>query len=111
MTSQAVRIPREDFVSTDPPPTGNHAHRPVNDLVYHPVIGEVNVIAGGRVMTEVREIRQPGDYQYVFGPFAEPIARVQPGETVTIHTIDAFGDKLTSETQKPSSILGPYLNP
>jgi acetamidase/formamidase len=58
-----------------------------------------------------REIRQPGEYQYVFGPFAEPIARVQPGETVIIHTIDAFGDLLTSEEQKPSSILGPYLNP
>src|SRR6476469_9564269 len=59
----------------------------------------------------VREIRQTGDFQYVMGPFAEPIARVRPGETVIIHTIDAFGDKLVSEDQKPSSILGPYLNP
>ncbi len=58
-----------------------------------------------------REIRQPGEYQYVMGPFAEPIARVKPGETVVIETIDAFGDKLTSENQKPTSILGPYLNP
>lgn len=58
-----------------------------------------------------REIRQPGDYQYVMGPFAEPVARVSPGETVVIHTIDAFGDQLVREGQKPSSILGPYLNP
>src|SRR5947199_8475420 len=59
----------------------------------------------------LREIHQPGGHQYVFGPFAGPIARVKPGETVVIHTIDAFGDKLISENQKPTSILGPYLNP
>ena len=58
-----------------------------------------------------REIRQPGAYQFTFGPYAEPIARVARGETVVIHTIDAFADKLTSEDQAPSSVLGPYLNP
>ncbi|MDQ3466606.1 MAG: acetamidase/formamidase family protein [Chloroflexota bacterium] len=58
-----------------------------------------------------QEIRQPGDYQYTFGPYAEPIARVQRGETVIVHTIDAFGDRLTSEDQLPSDMLGPYLNP
>jgi amidase len=63
-------------------------------------------MAGG-----LREIRQPGEFQYTFGPYAEPIARVQRGETVVIHTVDAFGDQLTSEDQSPSSILGPYLNP
>lgn len=60
---------------------------------------------------EIREIRQPGDYQYTFGPYAEPIAQVANGETVAIYTVDAFGDQLTSEDQEPSSILGPYLNP
>ena len=59
----------------------------------------------------LREIHQPGDYQYTFGPYAEPIARVACGETVVIHTVDAFGDQLVREDQKPSSILGPYLNP
>lgn len=59
----------------------------------------------------MREIRQPGAYQYVFGPYAEPIARVQTGEPVTIYTLDAFGDVLASEDQTPSSVMGPYLNP
>lgn len=59
----------------------------------------------------MREIRQTGDYQYVFGPFAEPVARVQPGETVVIYTVDAFGDLLTREDQTPTSVMGPYLNP
>lgn len=58
-----------------------------------------------------REIEQPGEYQYVFGPYAEPIASVAPGETVVIHTIDAMGNRLTSEEQRPSDLLGPYLNP
>ena len=31
------------------------------------------------VTASLREIRQPGDYQYVFGPFAEPIAARQAG--------------------------------
>jgi amidase len=60
----------------------------------------------------MREIRQPNDrYHYTFGPHAEPIARVAPGESVTVYTIDAFGDQLTSESQRLSDVLGPYLNP
>ncbi len=59
----------------------------------------------------MREIRQPGSYHYAFGPYAEPVARVAPGEEVEIYTIDAFGDALTGEDQAPSSILGPFLNP
>lgn len=58
----------------------------------------------------MREFHQPGEYGYVFGP-AEPIARIEQGEAVVIHTIDAFGNKLTLEEQPPSSVLGPYLNP
>ncbi len=60
---------------------------------------------------EPRAIRQPGAYQYTFGPYAEPIARTANGETVAIYTVDAFGDQLTREDQLPSSVLGPYLNP
>lgn len=59
----------------------------------------------------MREIRQPGEFAFTFGPYAAPIARVPLGEEVEIHTIDAFGDQLTSEDQTLSEILGPYLNP
>jgi amidase len=59
----------------------------------------------------MREIRQTGTHPYVFSPYFEPIATVKPGETVVMHTIDAFGDQITSESDKPSEILGPYLNP
>lgn len=59
----------------------------------------------------VREIHQPGDYQYVYGPYAEPVARVALGERVTIYTADAANNKLTREDQPLASVLGPYLNP
>ena len=59
----------------------------------------------------MRDIQQPGDYSFVFGPYAAPVARVSPSEPVRFHTIDAFANLLTEETQSPSSVLGPYLNP
>ena len=60
----------------------------------------------------MREIHQPdGTYHYVFGPNAEPIAHVSIGESVEIHTVDSASNVLTSEDQKPSEVLGPYLNP
>jgi len=59
----------------------------------------------------MREIRQPGAYQFTFGPYAEPVASVALGESAAIYTEDAFGGKLTSEEQSASSVLGPYLNP
>ncbi len=58
-----------------------------------------------------RLIRQPGPHPYVLGPYADPIASVAPGETVTIHTADCFGGRLTSEDQVPSQVLGEHLNP
>jgi len=61
---------------------------------------------------QVRDIHQPeSGFQYTFGPYASPITRVAQGETVRIHTVDAFGNLLTGEQQKPTDILGPYLNP
>ena len=60
---------------------------------------------------DVREIRQEGPHQFTMGPYAEPIARIKDGETVAIYTEDAFGGVITSEEDKPSEKLGPYLNP
>jgi acetamidase/formamidase len=59
----------------------------------------------------MQEIRQSGSYHYAFSRYAEPVARVQPGETVAIYTVDAFENQITHETDQPSAILGPYLNP
>ena len=59
----------------------------------------------------MREIRTDR-YSYVFSPYAEPIARVQPGETVVVVTEDAFESRIRSESDLPSQVLNfPFLNP
>jgi acetamidase/formamidase len=60
----------------------------------------------------MREFRQPNnDFSYVYSPYRDPIATIRRGETVSIYTIDAFGDVITGEDTLPSDTLGPYLNP
>lgn len=62
-------------------------------------------------MSEV-EVR-PEDYSYVFNPYREPIAKVRPGDRVTIHCNDAFESRIKSEQDIPSRALATakFLNP
>jgi len=55
----------------------------------------------------------PRDYSYVFNPYRESIARVKPGERVTIHTDDAFESRITKKEDLPSRALATakFLNP
>jgi amidase len=55
----------------------------------------------------------PQDYSYVFNPYREPIAKVRPGERVTIHTDDAFESRITKKEDLPSRALATakFLNP
>ena len=55
----------------------------------------------------------PRDYSYVFNPYREPIARVKPGERVTIHTEDAFESRITKKEDLPGRSLATakFLNP
>jgi amidase len=55
----------------------------------------------------------PRDYSYVFNPYREPVARVRPGERVTIHTDDAFESRITKKEDLPSRALATakFLNP
>jgi amidase len=53
-----------------------------------------------------------GKYHYVYGPYVEPVLRVDPGSEVSVETHDAFEGAIKSETDVPSQILNfPYLNP
>ena len=62
-------------------------------------------------MTRITEIRTE-TYSYVFSPYAEPIARVQPGEVVDVFTEDAFESKITSTSDSIAEKLNyPFLNP
>jgi acetamidase/formamidase len=49
---------------------------------------------------------------YVIGPYRESIARVVPGETFIVETLDAFGNRVTGSDTPPSKVLSmPYVNP
>jgi amidase len=53
-----------------------------------------------------------GRYHYVYGPYAEPVLRVEPGDTVEIETLDAFGGAVKTEDDLPSRVLNmPFVNP
>jgi acetamidase/formamidase len=49
----------------------------------------------------------PNDYSYVFNPYREPIAQVNPGERVTIHTDDAFESRITKKILRVAPLLRP----
>jgi amidase len=53
-----------------------------------------------------------GTYRYVYGPYAEPVLRIRPGDIVVAETQDAFEGRITSERDRPSEVLNvPFLNP
>jgi len=55
----------------------------------------------------------PHDYSYVFNPYREPIAEVNPGDQVVIHCNDAFESRIQSESDIPGEALATakFLNP
>lgn len=56
--------------------------------------------------------KMQGDYHYTIGPYSKPVLSVDPGDTIVIETLDAFGGKITNEHVKPSEVLKfPYVNP
>jgi len=53
-----------------------------------------------------------GKYHYVYGPFADPVLHIQPGDVVIAETHDAFEGQLDSVNASPSERLNvPFLNP
>jgi acetamidase/formamidase len=59
-------------------------------------------------LTEAKQ----GRYHYVYGPYAEPVLRIRPGDIVIAETQDAFEGKIKKETDSPTALLNvPFLNP
>jgi amidase len=53
-----------------------------------------------------------GELRYVYGPYAEPVLRVQPGDLAEVQTEDAFGGAIKTVDDLPSrSIRFPFVNP
>ena len=59
-------------------------------------------------LTEARQ----GRYHYVYGPYAEPVLRIRPGDLVEAETVDAFEGAIKSEADLPTAVLNlPFVNP
>ena len=56
---------------------------------------------------------KPKQYSYVFSPYLEPAARVNPGDRVILHTDDACGSRIKTAEDLPSKALATakFLNP
>lgn len=70
-------------------------------------------LAGGRTGAthELTEAVQ-GRYHYVYGPYADPVLHIKPGDVVVAETHDAFEGKLRTESDSPTKLLNvPFLNP
>ena len=70
-------------------------------------------VAKGKAGTthELTEAKQ-GKYHYVYGPYADPVLRIKPGDIVVAETKDAFEGAITSVDDKPTEKLNvPFLNP
>ena len=70
-------------------------------------------VAGGKAGAthELSEARQ-GRYHYVYGPYAEAVLTIRPGDIVVAETHDAFEGKIRSESDKPSEKMNlPFANP
>lgn len=59
----------------------------------------------------MQEIRQEGNYTYIFSKYLEPVAYVKPGETIIVHTQDFCEGRITKDTDIPSDYMTGYLNP
>ena len=46
---------------------------------------------------------------YVIGPYLPPIAKVSPGETFIVETLDAFGNRVSGPDTPPTSQIPPHL--
>ena len=53
-----------------------------------------------------------GEFHYFYGPYAKPVMRIAPGDTVEVETLDAFGGAIKTEDDLPSQVLNmPFVNP
>jgi amidase len=78
----------------------------------HSYMARRGVAAGRSGATHQLTEAKQGRYHYVYGPYAEPVLTIEPGDLVVAETQDAFEGALKRETDKPSELLHmPFLNP
>jgi acetamidase/formamidase len=61
----------------------------------------------------MRTVEQKGEHSFAFNRYLEPIARVNPGEEIVLHTEDCFKGLVVKEDDYPETVLknAGHLNP
>lgn len=76
------------------------------------VMGRKGVSGGAIGQQHHLSEEDQGKYHYVYGPYADPVLRIAPGDVVAVETLDAFGGAIKSEDDLPSQVLNmPFVNP
>ncbi|MEW9918756.1 acetamidase/formamidase family protein [Marimonas sp. MJW-29] len=76
------------------------------------IMARRGVSGGANGTTHRLSEEDQGEYHYVYGPYAKPVMRIAPGDTVEVETLDAFGGAIKSEADLPSQVLNmPFVNP
>lgn len=76
------------------------------------VMGRLGLAKGKPGARHLLSEAAQGTYHYVYGPFAEPVLTIQPGDVLDVETLDAFGGAVKSEADLPSKVLTmPFVNP
>jgi amidase len=53
-----------------------------------------------------------GKFQYVMGPYSDPVLHIHPGDRVVVETVDAFEGVIKTEEDLPSQkLVMPFVNP
>ena len=70
-------------------------------------------VAGGEAgKTHSLTEKKQGTYNYVYGPYAKPVLKINPGDVVVAETRDAFNGAIKTVKDLPSKTLNfPYVNP
>lgn len=75
-------------------------------------MGRKGVAKGQRGATHLLTEAKQGTFRYVYGPYADPVLRIAPGDVVVAETLDAFGGAIKTERDMPTAVLNmPYVNP
>lgn len=92
--------------------TSSHKGSPKMSWINNSIMGKRAVASGqAGAYHHLTEAGQ-GEFHYVYGPYSEPVMRIQAGDLVEVETLDAFGGAIKSESDLPSQVLTfPFVNP
>src|SRR5438552_1826865 len=84
----------------------------MSDWLSRSYMSRKGVARGMSGTTHELTVEKQGKYHYVYGPYADPVLSIKPGDIVVAETQDAFEGAIKKETDKPSELLHmPFLNP